>query len=414
MSKRRSPYNVILISVDAVAKPDAKSFLELPAFKYFTGRGTFTDNVNTIYPTITYPIHSTAITGRYPDRHNIAHNEPWQPDVNDRMRVWHWDIKDIGVKTLWHAAAEKKLRTASLLWPVSGKARGIIKWDFPEVLPLPGENPVIKMMKYASRIWLARTELMYNKERVSLKRCDLDDYMVLLCEKLIGSANYPDLLTVHFADTDDTRHNEGVGTEADKAAILRMDKRVMRLIEAVKKRGIEDRTVFVIMSDHGQQNVPKGYITLDKQLCEANMGRAQSIGLGAYIYATDTDRAVKYLEENKEELHIKYILKNEDLRKLHAPKDIKLAVQAEEGYGYVDRNCDCDHLGDHGFGLEVPEAKTLLWLVGGPFKKGVTIPGAEMVDIAPTIAEVMGLSMPDCDGRVLREAYEEDNKLTNN
>ncbi len=406
MVNKRVPYNLILLSVDAVAQPDAESFLALPAFKYFTERGTFTDNVKTIYPTITYPIHSSAITGKYPEHHNISHNEPWQPDVNDRMRKWHWAVKDIGTRTLWHAAAEKKLSVSSLLWPVSGKARGIIRWDFPEVLPLPGENPVIKMMKYASKFWLARTEIMYNKQRVSLKRADLDDYMALLCEKLIGSRKYPDLLTVHFADTDDTRHNEGVGTDADKAAILRMDRRVQRLIDAVKKRGIEDKTIFVVMSDHGQQNVTNGYIPLDSRLCDEKIGRAQSVGLGAYIYAEDDDKAAKFLEEHKSELHIKYILRNEDLRKIRAPKNITLAVQAESGYGYVDRNCDCDHLGDHGFGLEVSEARTLLWLVGGPFKKGCRLSEAEIVDIAPTIADVLGLSMPECDGRVLREAYE--------
>ena len=405
MSKRRIPYNVILLSVDAVAKPDAESFLKLPAFKYFSERGCFTDNVETVYPTITYPIHSSAITGKYPAHHNIAHNQPWQPDVNDKMRKWYWDINDIGTRTLWHAAAEKKMSVAALLWPVSGKASGVIRWDFPEVLPLPGEIPVVKMMQYASKLWLAKTEMLYSRQRAGMKRCDMDDYMALLCEKLICGRNYPDLLTVHFADTDDTRHNEGVGTEADKAAILRMDKRVQRLIDAVKKRGIEERTVFIVMSDHGQQNVTNGYIPLDSALCDAGLGRAQSVGLGAYIYAEDEQKAVAFLEEKKAELHIKYILKNEDLKKINAPAGICLAVQAEPGYGYSDRNCDCDHLGDHGFGLEAPEARTLLWLSGGPFKAGMRFDGAKIVDIAPTIADILGLSMPECDGRVLSETY---------
>ncbi len=405
MSKRRVPYNVILLSVDAVAKPDADSFLNLPSFKYFTERGCFTDNVETVYPTITYPIHSSAITGKYPCNHGIAHNEPWQPDVNDKMRKWYWAVKDIGTRTLWHAAAEKKLSVASLLWPVSGKASGIIRWDFPEVLPLPGEIPVIKMMQYASKLWLAKTEILYSKQRAGMKRRDLDDYMALLCEKLIAGRNFPDLLTVHFADTDDTRHNEGVGTEADRAAILRMDRRVGRLIDAVKKRGIEDRTVFVVMSDHGQQNVTEGYIPLDSTLCDAGIGRAQSVGLGAFIYPEDEEKAFSFLTAHKDELHIKYILTREDLKKIHAPADVHLAVQAEQGYGYVDRNCECDHLGDHGFGLEALEARTLLWLAGGPFNKGMRFGGARIVDIAPTIADILGLSMPDCDGRVLTETY---------
>ena len=406
MKEKKLPYNVILLSVDAMGQPDANELLSLPAFDYFTKNGVFTDNMKTVYPTITYPIHTSVITGKYPDGHMIDHNEPWQPDVSEDMRKWHWAVKDIGRRTLWHAAAEKKLAVASLLWPVSGKAAGVIKWDFPEVLPLPGEIPVIKMMKYASKLWLAKTELKYGKQRVSLKRKDIDDYMALLSEKLYEQENYPDLLTVHFADTDDTRHNEGVGSEADKAAILRMNDRVQRLIDAVKRRGIEDRTVFVVMSDHGQQNVTEGYIPLDEKLAEAGLGRAQSFGRGAYIYAEDIERTKAFLKQNEKELHIKYVLNNTELRKIHAPANIALAVQAEKGYGYVDRNCTCDHKGDHGFGLEEPEAQVLLWLAGGPFKKGERIKGADIVDIAPTIADILGLSMPDCDGRILKEAYE--------
>ena len=62
-------------------------------------------------------------------------------------------------------------------------------------------------------------------------------------------------------------------------------------------------------------------------------------------------------------------------------------------------------MGDHGFGLEAPEARTLLWLSGGPFKAGMRFDGAKIVDIAPTIADILGLSMPECDGRVLSETY---------
>ena len=94
MSKSKIPYNVILLSVDAVAKPDAEVFLKLPAFRYLAERGTFTDNINTVYPTITYPIHCSAITGKYPEHHDVGHNEPWQPDVPDKMRKWYWVMPD--------------------------------------------------------------------------------------------------------------------------------------------------------------------------------------------------------------------------------------------------------------------------------------------------------------------------------
>lgn len=399
--KKKNPYNVILISVDALAKPDVQRISGLSAFKWLTDNGTFCDNMTTVFPTITYPIHTSAITGVRPDKHNIFHNEPWQEDVPDDLRKWFWEVSDIGARTLWKAASEKGLKVASLLWPVSGKGFGSIRWDFPECMPLRGENPVVKYFKYATKTWLAYTQIKWGKERKSSKRGDVDDYCCFLTERLLEKKNVPDLITIHFADTDFSRHDFGVGSENDEKAILHTNDMVQRLIDAVNKRGLLEKTVFVVMSDHGQENVVNGYIPLDETLCDAGIGRAQSVGMGAYIYAKDNNKAVEYLKAHKEELHIETILENDELRKMHAPKDITLAVQSAEGYGYVDRNCNCDHKGDHGFGVDHPTAKTLLWLCGGPFKKGERLESVDVVDIAPTISELMGLDMPGCDGKSL-------------
>lgn len=368
--KAKTPYNVILISVDAVSAVDAEKLLQLPAFKYLADNGTFCSNMTTVFPTITYPIHTSAITGVYPDKHNIYHNEPWQADVPDDLRKWYWEVGEIGAKTLWKAASEKGLKTASLLWPVSGKGTGAIRWDFPECMPLRGENPVVKYFKYATKTWLAYTELKWgSKVRKSIRRDDLDDYCCFLVERLLEKKRVPELITVHFADIDYSRHDYGVGSAEDERAILHSNDMVWRIIEAVKKRGLEEKTVFVVMSDHGQENVEKGYIPLDSILCDAGIGRAQSVGMGAYVFAENNETAVRYLKEHKQELHIENIIEDAELRKMKASEKITLAVQAEQGYGYSDRGCDCDHKGDHGFGTDHPTAKALLWLCGKPFER---------------------------------------------
>lgn len=403
--KNSSPYNVILISVDAVAQPDAEKLLSLPAFRYLTENGVYTDDMQSVFPTTTYPTHTSAITGCYPDRHNIFHNEPWQADVPDDLRKWFWEIGDIGPKTLWEAASEKGNKVASMLWPVSGKGTGKIRWDFPELMPLRGESPIVKYFKYATKTWLAYTEVKWGKKvRKSISRRDMDDYMCFLAERLIEKKRVPELITIHFADTDFTRHDYGVGTKEDEEAVVRANAWVQRLFEAIKKRGLLEKTVFVVMSDHGQENVVNGYFPLDEKLCEAGIGRAQSNGMSAYIYADDTEMARQYMEARKSELHIDRIITDDELTGMHAPKGIKLAVIAEDGYGYVDRNCRCDHKGDHGFGMERKSARTLLWLCGEPFKKNEKINNVSVTDIAPTISKIMGLDMPDCDGRVLEEA----------
>ena len=77
-----------MISLDAVARPDAERLLRLETLSALAQEGVFCDNVRTVYPTLTYPIHTSLLTGCYPDRHGVGHNQPFQPDVPPAMRAW--------------------------------------------------------------------------------------------------------------------------------------------------------------------------------------------------------------------------------------------------------------------------------------------------------------------------------------
>ena len=144
-----------MISLDAVANPDADRLLSLPALSALADGGVFCDQVKTVYPTLTYPIHASLLTGCYPSTHGIGHNQPFQPDKAPEMRAWYWSVGDIKAKTLHQAAREKRMDVASILWPVTGK-NPYVRRNFPEVLPLPGESAVVKMVSYASPVWILR------------------------------------------------------------------------------------------------------------------------------------------------------------------------------------------------------------------------------------------------------------------
>ena len=164
---------LVLISLDACFQQDAETFLALPNMARLTQSGVFCDNVQTVYPTLTYPIHTSIITGCYPDTHGIGHNEIYAPNDVPGLRPWHWDEKDIQVPTLFSAAYKAGREVATLLWPVTGHARGI-KYNFPEVLALPWENQVLKVLKYGSALWLLKNELKFGKQRVSTQQPYLD------------------------------------------------------------------------------------------------------------------------------------------------------------------------------------------------------------------------------------------------
>ena len=392
--------HLILISLDASSYPDADRLFSLPALCALKERGTLCTHVQTVYPTITYPIHASILTGCYPDRHGIRHNQPLQADTDPKMRAWYWDIHDIKCRTLHQAAREAGADVASILWPVTGK-NPYARRNFPEVLPLPGESAVRKMLTYASPVWLLKTELLHGKKRKSILQPDLDDYAAVLMQDLLSSPKVPDLITLHLVDLDAMRHHHGVNSPEAHAAMERLDKRLQIIIDAVKKRGIMDDTVFAIVSDHGQRDASTG-VMLDKHLSALHAGRAQTLGMGAYIYSDDLDLAKATLLAHQKEWHIAHIYDEEELRQMRAPKDVHLAVEAEDGCCFIDK--EEATYGEHGFSLHYPEAQVLLLLCGRPFRQNHTLPRAHVTDIAPTLAHIMGWHMPDTDGTVLTDA----------
>ena len=390
-----------MISLDAVAQPDADRLLGLPALSALAENGVFCDNVKTVYPTLTYPIHTSLITGCYPRTHGIGHNQPFQPDVAPEMRKWFWSVGDIKAKTLYQAAKEKKLDVASVLWPVSGMNR-YVRRNFPEVLPLPGENAALKMIRYGSPEWILRMEALYGRTRKSIRQPDLDDYAALLCERLYASYRPPDVLTVHLVDCDAMRHQYGTDSEEAHVAMERLDARVGRIIDAVRKAHLLEETLFCVVSDHGQQDAPNG-ILLDRELRAVCGARAQSLGMGAYIFGDDLKAARDALEAHQAEWGIQTIYDEEMLEALHAPENVHLAVDALPGHCFIDRQEAT--FGEHGFGLDCPQARTLLWLSGPGIHIGRRIEEANLIDIAPTLAKALGLSLPDAEGKILEEAF---------
>ena len=198
------------------------------------------------------------------------------------------------------------------------------------------------------------------------------------------------------------RHRFGVESPEAHAAMARLDARVGRIVQAVRRAGLEEETIFCIVSDHGQQDAPHG-VLLDAALRKACGARAQSLGMGAYIFGPDLAAARRALEENAEAWRVAHIYSAQELRALGAPREVSLAVDAAEGVCFLDE-WEQTH-GEHGFSLNCPQARTLLLLAGGPFRAEAALPQADLVDIAPTLARALGLS--HAQGRALDAAFRE-------
>ena len=65
---------VIVISFDAVSEEDLEFLSKQPNFSKLIKNGALIKNVESVYPSLTYPAHATIVTGKYPKNHGVINN----------------------------------------------------------------------------------------------------------------------------------------------------------------------------------------------------------------------------------------------------------------------------------------------------------------------------------------------------
>src|SRR5262252_6315983 len=113
---------LILISVDGM-KPEYVTHAEehgakAPNLRKMMTEGMYAEGVQGVIPTVTYPSHTTIITGVWPAKHGILANTIFDP-LRTGQSAWYWYAEEIRSPTLWDAAAAAGWTTASIQWPVS-------------------------------------------------------------------------------------------------------------------------------------------------------------------------------------------------------------------------------------------------------------------------------------------------------
>ena len=399
---------LILISLDAVFHDDLARLEPGGFLKELIGKSAVCDQVKTVFPALTYPAHTTLVTGYDPAEHGIGQNQPFQPGQEPAMRAWYWDSAAIRRDTLFDAVARSGGQCASVLWPVTGKNRSI-RWNFPEVLALPGENQVLKMLTYGTPAWILGTELRLGRQRVSTREPHLSDYGCLLTCDVIRRKR-PDLTALHMVDVDDMRHHHGVASQEALQGLKRLEQRVQRIYETAQAtRGMED-ALFVLVSDHGQADVSRD-VCLTDVLREAGCAGAlqvQSNGMTAYLYADSTapekvSEALQYLENNSSSIGISRVYGRETLTRIGCFEGdggtILAAVEAAPGVVFSDALPEAKReKATHGFGPGHPAEDCLLIIHGRGIPGGFTLPSMPMRDVAPTLAELIGVPLPHASG----------------
>ncbi|NCC00347.1 MAG: alkaline phosphatase family protein [Clostridia bacterium] len=418
---------MIIISLDAVGSRDIEKAKELPGFKRFFADASSCMNVDSIYPSITYPAHTSIITGRYPKNHGVIDNTRLQP--GRKSPDWYWQRRYIQGTTLYDEALAQGMKVAALLWPVT--ARSKITYNVPEIFAnRPWTNQILTSLRNGTPFYQFLLNQKFGHLRNGKSEPELDNFTHASLKYTLEKYR-PDLTLVHFTDVDSQKHDYGTEAAETWAAMERHSERLMEIQDLLEALGMAEDTVFALLGDHSQKDVEK-FICLNYEFWKRGWLRkkgdriqsfqvySKSCDGSAYIYIKDKALYKEVYEvlcqlKFAENSGIEAIYTGASAAKMGADGRCAFMVEAKDGYFFSDKaetymraTVKGEHKGCHGYRPEKPGYQTFFGIKGPGVLKGQQIEKMSLVDEGPTFAALLGLDLGQTDGRVLESILEKE------
>ncbi|HTB97557.1 MAG TPA: ectonucleotide pyrophosphatase/phosphodiesterase [Terracidiphilus sp.] len=426
---------VLMISIDGL-KPEYVTHadehgLRIPTLRRFIAEGTYAEGVIPSLPTVTYPNHTTLITGVWPAEHGILNNQIFDPE-RKFSGAWNWYAESIKVPTLWDAAHQAGIGTASVSWPVSVNATSVDTlipeyWHGTSVGD--GENAQDRYLMVAiSRPDGALEEMeqrlgpymMGNNTSVEKG----DEIRTRFALDILEHKK-PGFMTIHLSAMDASEHETGIySPEADKT-LEAVDGMVARLMAAALKN--DPAAKIVVVSDHGFLNVThsvnfyipflaQGLVTFGKhsgyegETTVVTSWKAQlwSGGGVTAVYLHDPadpatrDQVYHLLTTLASDPAngIDQILDERQIAERGGFPGAAYLIVMKQGYvagaavsGPLVVEAATVH-GTHGFWPLFPEMRSSFFVLGQGVAHGRNLGVIDMRQIAPTVAGILGVSLP--------------------
>lgn len=464
--------NCVLINIDGCRRDLLYRLMDegrLPVLGSIFNDGMRFSNASTVFPTATFPTQASAITSVYPSKHGVLSNT-WMDRQKDdcplynytenffhAARVYKYSLLGFpsiffaenggdgmadehlssSVKTLYQEAKEADITSLTAFHQF---VRGVDKWVRPKPLDMIG--------------------YFFGNIYPDFFR-HFEESMVSRVIKELENGFLPGILFLYFASSDGVGHWRGAEGQEWYFTNVVEEKlgRIIRTLE--KKRGL-DSTLFVLFSDHGHSNVTKdkqhciqlkeitdvlrqfkGYekisteethgkncvVVLEGGMAPIYIKSRNSSGwkalaepdelepfcskfetelkgkLGAIIYRdTVADEYRLFSGENPMNLPLEKIAAkiNREYRTGNSP-DIMLFSNYADGFHFYKDPLMAIHGNISPTDFDIP-----LMMAGEGIDKGVNPQEASIVDIAPTVASLMGFSMRKTDGKILVEMKSEE------
>lgn len=418
----RQADHVVVISIDgfrpAMYLDSAREGLTLPNLQALREAGSSAEGVQVAMPSMTYPSHTSIATGVAPSRHGIVSNTVFDPPAGSPR--WYYENESVKVPAIWDRAKAAGLKTAGASWPVTvGAALDVL---FPESNQAPPDSSWLARARHDSTPGLVDAVVKNlggfgeNDNRNAVQR---DRFTAAMAAHIIRTER-PNLLLIHLMETDSAQHADGPGSSAARTAIQNIDAHVGAIVRAVDEAGIRQRTAFVVTGDHGFSRVhalvqPNVILRRGGWLTTDGRGRVATWRAAAHATAIRLkdpgDKALAAAVEHafRAEADGRYrgifrVVSRAELDALGAYPEAAFSIEPAEGY-YVSDGVVNDSVlvgttrrGAHGFLSTEPRMHTGFIVAGAGIRPGVPLPLVRQIDIAPTIARLLGVEMPDVDG----------------
>jgi len=423
---QQGPPLLVMISIDGlrpdyITKAEAHG-VKAPNLRRFLTDGTYAEGTQGVVPSVTYPSHTTLVTGVWPAKHGILANGVFDP-LQKNQQGWYWYAEDIRVPTLWDAEAAAGRPTASVQWPATVGAH--ITWNIPEFWRANTADDAKLLRAVATPGLLEEAAGALGPYPGGMDNSIEGDAIRTGYAQWILDNKHPALLTLHLALLDHIQHETGPFSKESVATLEDLDALVGKLRETAE-RVAPGREFIAIVSDHG-------FVKTEKQLDLFPAFRdAQLFAVDAKGKVTDWKAMpwvaggsaaivlkdpsdVTTLAKVNDLIHklaanpangIDRVLEGDELHKRGGFPNAALWVSMKPGWRMgteLDKPVvsDLKPGGTHGASPELPDLRASFFLVGPGIPAGRNLGLIDMRDVAPTLAHVVGLSLPTADGHNL-------------
>jgi predicted AlkP superfamily pyrophosphatase or phosphodiesterase len=362
---------VILLSWDGV-RYDYLNRGEFPALARLQREGTQAEKLVTVFPSLTFPSHVTLATGASVEHHGIVANS-----FRDRVRgkfQYENDASWLEAEPIWAAAERQGVHAAVFFWVGS-------ETDWHGVGATYRKSPFDSHVSEAAKV-----------EQI-LAWLDLP------------SDRRPRLLLSWWHGADAVGHREGPDSPKIASALAEEDQALAQLLAGLDARGAWPDTTLLIVSDHGMAAVSEPVdlpAALRAKGIEAEVIASNGI---AHVWLTDPARlrdaqatlgalpgvTVWAGDAVPKSLHYAFPERMGDLLAVTTPPRFFVAPDTLQSVSIRVRGMD--H-GAHGYDPALPEMGGIFLAMGRGVEKGARLPPAHAIDVAATVARLLGIDAP--------------------